>query len=235
MQVEYIKVSHIPAALWGEKSDRVIIAVHGNMSSKTDIPIAILAEETVPLGYQVISFDLPEHGDRKNEPTLCKVQNCISDLKKIMDYAKSQAHSISLMANSMGAYFSLMAYKEDNLKHCLFLSPVVNMQRLIENTMKSFHISEEQLCREKTILTPIGLTLYCDYYRYVKEHPVQKWNTPTSILYGKKDEICAYDSVASFAERFGCQLDISDTSEHYFHTEKDLTIYRRWIRSNLAK
>lgn len=55
------------------------------MSSKSDLPITILAEEVTPLGYQVLSFDLPEHGHRKSEATLCKVENCISDLKKDME------------------------------------------------------------------------------------------------------------------------------------------------------
>lgn len=68
------KIDNIPTILWGADSQRLFIAVHGNMSSKSDNPIIILAEEAVSLGYQVLSFDLLEHGDRKNESTLCKVE-----------------------------------------------------------------------------------------------------------------------------------------------------------------
>ncbi|WP_027398940.1 alpha/beta hydrolase [Anaerovorax odorimutans] len=233
MKVENIKINNIPAILWGEKSTKLFIGVHGNMSSKSDIPISVLAEVATQLGYQVLSFDLPQHGNRKNEPTLCKVQNCVSELKTIMGFAKSQSQSISLMANSMGAYFSLLAYRKEPLKQSLFLSPVVNMERIIYNMMNWFNISEEQLHKEYEILTPTGQTIYWDYYQYVKSHPINEWNIPTSILYGKNDTLCEYDFVSSFAKMFGCKFEVSDTSEHYFHTEKDINIYRNWLMTNI--
>lgn len=39
------KISNIPAVLWGDKSEKIFIAVHGNMSNKEDAVIQILAEE----------------------------------------------------------------------------------------------------------------------------------------------------------------------------------------------
>ena len=130
-----LNIENIPAILWGEKSDKLFIAVHGNMSNKADDVIATFAKEADELGYQVLSFDLPEHGDRKSESTPCKVQNCIKDLSVILDYVSTQWKSISLFACSMGAYFSLLAYKDITLKKCLFLSPVTNMERIINNMM----------------------------------------------------------------------------------------------------
>lgn len=64
MKIERTKINNIPAIIWGEKSSKVIIAVHGNMSNKEDEVIKILAEEATSKGYQVLSFDLPEHGER---------------------------------------------------------------------------------------------------------------------------------------------------------------------------
>lgn len=83
------KISNIPAVLWGDKSKKVFIAVHGNMSNKEDVVIQKLAEEANQNGYQVLSFDLPEHGERTNDNTLCKVQVCVSELSIIMNYAKN--------------------------------------------------------------------------------------------------------------------------------------------------
>ncbi len=234
MKTQHLAISNIPCIIWGEKSDKLIIAVHGNMSSKSDFPYVILAEEAVALGYQVLSFDLPEHGDRKNEPTLCKVEICVSEFKSIMEYAKSHTNHISLMANSMGAYFSLLAFTEEPLKQSLFLSPVVDMERIISNMMKWFDVSEERLRREKEIATPIGHTLYWDYYLYVKGHPITKWESPTRILYGNRDDLCERDYIMAFAEKFHSKVDISSQSEHYFHTEEDMKIYRQWVRDNLA-
>ena len=63
--IERIKINNIPAIIWGKKSDAVYIAVHGNMSNKEDEVIKILAEKAEDFYYQVLSFDLPEHGKRK--------------------------------------------------------------------------------------------------------------------------------------------------------------------------
>ncbi|PHV69320.1 alpha/beta hydrolase [Sporanaerobium hydrogeniformans] len=228
-----IRINHIPAILWGEDSERLFIAVHGNMSSKSDIPISILAEEVVPLGYQVLSFDLPEHGDRKNESTLCKVETCIQELAKIMDFGSARAKYISLFACSMGVYFSLLAYKDSCLEQSLFLSPVVNMERIINNMMTWFNITEEQLKREEEILTPIGQMLYWDYYRYVKENPILCWSSPTSIIYGEKDELCEFEVITDFVKNFGCELEVVYGAQHYFHTSEQLIYYRQWLKKHL--
>lgn len=84
-----------------------------------------------------------------------------------------------LFANSIGAYFSLLAYLDEPLEKVFFLSPVVNMQRIIENMMIAFSITEEQLEQQRIISTPIGQYLYWDYYCFVKEHPIIKWSVPT--------------------------------------------------------
>jgi len=73
MKIKIIKINDIPSIIWGEKSNKVFIAVHGNMSNKEDEVIKILAENVVSKGYQLLSFDLPEHGERKeNTNYLCK-------------------------------------------------------------------------------------------------------------------------------------------------------------------
>lgn len=75
-------IEDIPATLWGEEREDLVIAVHGNLSHKQDTIIQLLADVAVKRGFQVLSFDLPEHGDRKDEGIPCKVQSCVSDLIK---------------------------------------------------------------------------------------------------------------------------------------------------------
>ena len=139
MKIEKIKISDIPSILWGKKSNKVFIAVHGNMSNKEDEVIKIFAEKVASRWYQLLSFDLPEHGERKdNKEYLCKVQNCVKDLKQVIEYAKKNYVEINLWACSMGAYFSLLAYKdEDSDKFNCKLS-------ILENGEHYFH-KEEQL------------------------------------------------------------------------------------------
>ncbi|MEW9095430.1 MAG: alpha/beta hydrolase [Clostridiaceae bacterium] len=229
-----LNIENIPAILWGNKSDKLFIVVHGNMSNKEDDSIVVFAEEATTRGYQVLSFDLPEHGDRKGENYPCKVQNCIGDLNIIMGYAQSISNNISIFACSMGAYFSLLAYKNYSLKQCLFLSPVVNMERIINNMMTWCNVSENRLKEEKEIPTPMGQTLYWDYYCYVKEHPIDQWDSKTSILYGSNDNLCEFDVVSKFTKGFKCDLEVMENGEHYFHTEEQLQFFRQWLKKYIS-
>lgn len=233
MRKQNLIINHIPAILWGDKSDRLFVAVHGNMSNKADDAIVVFAEEATAAGYQVLSFDLPEHGDRKDEAYACKVQNCVQDLTAIMSYARLLSNNISVFACSMGAYFSLLAFRDEQLKQCLFLSPVVNMERIINNMMTWFGVTEDRLKTEMEVSTPIGQRLYWDYYCYVKEHPIVTWNKVTSILYGSKDNLCEFDVVAAFAKRLDCDLEVMEHGEHYFHTEEQLQYFRQWLKKHI--
>lgn len=228
-----LKIENIPAILWGDKSDKLFVVVHGNMSNKADDAIVVFAEEATVIGYQVLSFDLPEHGERKGESYACKVQNCVQDLNTIMRYAQTLSNNISVFACSMGAYFSLLAYSHQPLKQCLFLSPVVNMEHIINNMMTWFNISENRLKMEKEVSTPIGQTLYWDYYCYVKEHPISTWNNATSIIYGSADNLCEFEVVSEFAKRFDCDLQVMERGEHYFYTEEQLQFFREWLSRTL--
>ncbi len=230
MKTERINIGNIPSIIWGEKSNKVFIAVHGNMSNKEDEVIKILAEKAVSKGFQVLSFDLPEHGERKDDKTyLCKVQNCVEDLKQVIKYAKKYFEEINLWACSMGAYFSLISYKDEDIKKCLFLSPVVNMKIIIDNMMLWSNVTEEELKEKQEIKTDFGQTLYFDYYKFVKENPITFWNKNTFVLYGNKDNMQDEKPIKDFCDKFSCNLSVLEEGEHYFHTEEQLIYYRNWL------
>lgn len=44
MEMKPIPLCGVPALAWGKDSDRRILAVHGMMSHKADVPIRLLAE-----------------------------------------------------------------------------------------------------------------------------------------------------------------------------------------------
>lgn len=235
MKIEKIKIDNIPSLIWGEKRKKVFIAVHGNMSNKEDDVIKIFANVVTKKGYQLLSFDLPEHGERKKDVDyLCNVRNCVSDLKKIMEYAKKNYSEINLWACSMGAYFSLLAYKDETINKCLFLSPVVNMELVIKDMMMYSNISEDELESEKEIKTSFGQTLYWDYYSYVKSNKITTWNKETYILYGNKDEIQKESIIKDFSNYFRCKLCILENGEHYFHTKEQLSYYEAWLNNIIA-
>ncbi|MDP4152118.1 MAG: alpha/beta hydrolase [Bacillota bacterium] len=227
-----MKIDNIPAILWGEKSDNIYIFVHGKMSCKEEAEefVALAAEKD----FQVLSFDLPEHGERKNDDYPCDVWNGIHDLNTIWNYVKKYWSNICLYANSLGAYFSLLAYSNYPIKNCLFLSPILDMERLIQNMMKWFGVSEETLKDKKKVQTPMGEILDWDYYCYVREHPITKWDIPTAILYGVKDVLTERNVIDDFVKRFNADLTVHN-SEHYFHTEQQLSFLRHWEEKNISR
>lgn len=226
-----ININDIPTMLWGAPADRLIVAVHGMLGSKDDF--ALLAEEAAAKGFQVLSFDLPEYGERKGQGIVCNPPNAVKDLASVMDYAQTLSRRISLYACSLGAYFSLLAYPDIPLEQCLFQSPVVDMSRLIANMMKAAGVSEERLQAEQVIANPYGPPLEWEYYSYVLQHPIEHWAAPTAILIGSEDEVSETKVVKDFANHYHSDLSLIEGSRHYLHRHEEVLAIRKWIADHL--
>lgn len=230
MKAERVEIEGIPALIWGEPSDRVFLCVHGKMSSKESAEgLAWIAAEK---GCQTICFDLPQHGERIKEPRRCDIWNGIQDLTVVGKYVFSGWKDVSLYACSLGAYFSLHAYQGRRFTKCLFQSPIVNMEYLIQQMFRWFDISPERLAREKEIETPIDLMTW-DYYQYVLAHPVRRWDSPASILYGGRDDLQSQSVMRNFAGRTGSSITLAEDSEHSFMGEKDVVIVQQWLHDHI--
>lgn len=230
MRVERVEIHKIPVLIWGEPSDKVYLCVHGKMASKDCFEE--LARIAQAKGYQTVSFDLPQHGERKEEEKRCDIWNGITDLTTIGDYVFQHWKEVSLFACSLGAYFSLHAYSGRNIKNCLFQSPILDMEYLVGEMMQWFDVTEERLEQEQEIDTPIDM-LSWKYYCYVKEHPIQSWSIPTVILYGGKDKLQSFEIVEDFVQRFGGTLTLSECSDHPFMDAEDGPIVDQWLRENM--
>ena len=225
MKTQKFMLGDIPAILWGEDSNRVYVHVHGKMSRKEYAESFAAIAETK--GYQTLSFDLPEHGERTDSKR-CDVWDGVSDLRTISDYAFANWERVSLYACSIGAYFSLNAYNTMPFEKALFQSPIVDMEWLVKNMMLWSGVTEAELESKKEIPSPVD-TLRWDYYQYIISHPITQWNIPTAILYGGKDNLQPEESVRAFAEKFGCSLSVSENSAHPFMAQSDARIVENWL------
>ena len=145
-------------------------------------------------------------------------------------YAKSY-DSVILIANSIGAYFTMLSLAEKNISHALFISPIVDMEKLIIDMMKWLNITEDELKSKKEVETEFGETLSWEYLSYVKNHPI-RWSVPTSILYGEKDSLTFQETITKFAEQIGATLTIMKNGEHWFHTDEQLKFLDTWVRKS---
>ena len=145
------------------------------------------------------------------------------------------AHTgICVIANSIGAYFALHALGGRELERAYFISPIVDMERLIRNTMDWAGITEAQLRERGTVETDFGETISWEYLSWVRSHPIT-WRVPTAILYGERDDLQPLSALRAFAERTGAALTVMEGGEHWFHTPEQMAFLDRWILKTEGK
>lgn len=138
--------------------------------------------------------------------------------------------SVLIIANSIGAYYAMNALADKELEKAFFISPIVNMERLISDMMTWADVTEQELQDKQEIETASGETLSWKYLCYVRDNPIV-WNTPTDILYARNDSLTSYETISEFAEKTSSSLTIMEDGEHWFHTEEQLAFLDNWLRS----
>ena len=146
----------------------------------------------------------------------------------LFDAAVREHSSVTVIANSIGAFFAMTALADKPIDRAFFISPVVDMEKLITDMMKWAGATEDELHLQREIITPFGETLSWEYLCYVREHPIH-WQIPTHILYGEKDELTASDTIEAFSERTGATLTVMKNGEHWFHTEEQMKFLDNWL------
>ena len=117
--------------------------------------------------------------------------------------------SIDLIANSIGAFFSMNAG--------------------IDEIMMSWaNVTEKELEEKGVIPTSFGEDLSWEYLCYVREHPAS-WTVPTRILYGSRDNLTSHETITAFAKAHGAELTVMDGGEHWFHTDEQMQFLDNWI------
>ena len=229
MTIEHhtVKISGIPAILWGTGSKKVYIYLHGQGGKKEEA--SLLASIACSQGWQVVSFDLPQHGERTQEEASFVPWHIIPELHHILRYVKQHWTVHALFANSIGAWFSMLSFAKETFSHALFVSPILDMKYLMSNLMQQAHVTEKRLQEEQRMTTSFGQSLSWEYWTFIVNHPIIQWETPTSILYAKHDPMMSLAIAKNFSKKFHCDLHLIENAEHWFHTPEQIMELRRWI------
>ena len=142
---------------------------------------------------------------------------------------RGRCEHLTLVANSIGAFFALSSLDETLVDRAYFISPIVDMENLICNMMQWSNVTEQELAEKREIATNFGETLSWEYLCYVRQHPIS-WNVPTCILYGEHDNLTSVETVSAFAKRHHADLTVMPGGEHWFHTDKQMQFLDHWIR-----
>jgi len=196
-----------------------VIYVHGKGGSADE------AEHYRPLfpGDEVVGFDY-----RSQAPWEAR-----EEFPRFFDLMRTNRRPPTLIANSIGAFFSMSALSARQVDCALFISPVVNMEKLISDMMAWANVTEDELRLRGEIPTEFGETLSWDWLCDVRRHPLQ-WTVPTRILYGERDNLTPPETMTAFAARIGASLTVMPGGEHWFHTPEQMAFLDRWIRESFS-
>lgn len=197
---------------------RLVIYVHGKGGSAEE------AKHYEPLFDEsdVIGFDY-----QAQNPWEAK-----SEFSRFYDLHSKGYESVILIANSIGAFLSMSALAEKTIAQAMFISPIVNMEKLITDMMMWSDVTEDALQSKKEIPTEFGETLSWEYLCYVRKHPIA-WSIPTCILYGGKDHLTSRETISEFADRIGANLTVMEDGEHWFHTDGQMKALDHWISNSI--
>lgn len=205
MIAEAYHICSIPALLIGAKSKKVFLFIHGLHGYKEEA--LAFAKVAVPMGYQVLAIDIPV--ERKP----WEVLPLLSD---VYDYLYKNWPSVSIRANSIGAWYSMLAFQGKEIEKALFVSPILDMKKFIELMPQ----------REDA------------YYKWVINHPITHWDASTSILRPEVDTVLARQATGGravsevigrdFIRQHQCQVTIMPDGEHWFHTPEQLAFLKAW-------
>lgn len=193
---------------------QLVIYIHGKGGNADE------AEHYQPLFEEsdVIGFDY-----KADTPWEAK-----DEFSQFFDTHSKGYDSVILIANSIGAFFSMNALAKKKISEALFISPIVNMEKLITDMMMWAGVTEEELQLRKEIQTEFGEILSFEYLCYVRQHQT-KWNIPTHILYGGKDNLTSRETISEFAYKIGATLTIMEDGEHWFHTDEQMNFLDKWV------
>ena len=193
---------------------RAILYVHGMGGSAQE---AEHYRRICP-GFEVIGVDYEGY-----------VPETVRDtIRRYYDDARGKYESVSVIANSIGAYFSMLALGGREIAKAMFVSPVLDMERVILDMMEQAGVSEQEL-REKGEIDALSWEYLC----FVRDNPIT-WDIPTEILYAEHDNITSRETVNEFVRTHGAKLTVMENGEHWFHTEEQVAFLDEWIRRSIS-
>ena len=137
--------------------------------------------------------------------------------------------AITVIANSIGAYLTMCSLGGKKIERALFVSPIVDMEKLIADMMRWANVTEDELCAKAEILTSFGETLSWEYLCYVREHSLT-WTVPTHILCGENDNLTSASTIKRFVDSIDATLTVMEGVEHWFHTAEQMDFLAKWVK-----
>ena len=196
-------------------TEKVILYVHGMGGSSREAENYREACE----GFDVAGIDY-----RGFFPSAAR-----DDIRSAYGGAKRKYARVYVIANSIGAYFTMLALQGCDVAKAFFISPVLDMERVILDMMERAGVSEDELHEKGELPAGNGAVLSWEYLCFVRNSPIT-WDIPTEILYAGRDNITSRRIVDDFVRSHDAALTVMEEGEHWFHTKEQTAFLDAWMR-----
>lgn len=201
MTKEYLDIGGIPAKLYrAENAVGTVLAVHGFAGSKESAAIEGLAALVCPRGLNVLTYDLPAHGERTESADQLNAERCIREMLMVEQYIKqSFAGDMYAFATSFGGMCLLFRLEQasDSFTRIVLRVPAVNMAaslvRIASMTNRDFSMEK---AREQGFVIRMAKEYRIPYRFYemlLQRHCLRnspKWNDSRIMtVYAEHDEL----------------------------------------------
>lgn len=199
--------------------EKCVIYIHGKGGNASE------AEHYRNLfcGYDVYGFDYIAENPWE----------AMTEFPEYFDELRNRYESIIVVANSIGAYFTLLSLQLKDIQKAFLISPVTDMEKLITDMIMWAGTDEKTLKDKLIIKTEFGEILDWNYLCWVREHPVG-WKIPTYVLYGENDNLQSIETIKAFCEKSAADLTVMPCGEHWFHTNEQMNFLDKWILEKIG-
>lgn len=201
MNIEYIDIGGMPSKLYrAENASGTVLAVHGFAGSKESAAIERLASLVCSAGLNVLTYDLPAHGERTESADQLNAERCIGEMLTVEQYIKRNfGGKMYAFATSFGGMCLLFRLEQtvDSFERIVLRVPAVNMSTSL---VKIASMTDRDFSMEKAREQGFVIRMAKEYripYRFYEQllqchclRESEKWNDKRLLtIYAEHDEL----------------------------------------------
>ena len=222
----------VEALLWGERSASVLLAVHAGAYRDDAMAVHLAAEQAARRGMCTLSLDITAGGGERLPGGLIK--HAMLRLWTVYSRVQRSGAQVCAFACSLATYVLMLLYPQMVLSKCLLLSPIVEPERVLRDSMRESHVTQEQLRLEGGVHLADGRYVSWEDFCFVCEHELRfAPKCPISIFTGALDTFCPPTELEAFASHYGAQVQLLPGVGRGLMTQTELDMFSQWLRREL--
>lgn len=187
--------------------ENIIIACHGFGGDKESSAITLLADKIKNDKIGVITFDFPGHGKSEVEADKLTLDNCISDLETVEEYARNQflKAKIGIFATSFGAYITLLKINRNGHRYASIVlrAPAICMDEILKNAILTESIEKYEEKGYAILGYDRKMEVPYKYYEELLDNRlfnIYNANEAMIVIQGTEDDMAPIEDTIRFIE-----------------------------------